>query len=115
VPEAADLLARHTLRRMPDGRWTLCCPPEFEAHVFRSNLDPSLFHRLREIGIPLRFIAGDPDSPYAAPAAPIAKAAHDILGVDYAMIPGTTHFLQFEEPQACRDLVVEFLRRHGLD
>lgn len=115
VPEAADLLARHTLRRMPDGRWTLCCPPAFEAHVFRSNLDPSLFDRVRKIGVPLRFIAGDPDSPYAAPAAPIARAAHDILGVDYAMIPGTTHFLQFEEPQACRDLLIAFLRRHGLD
>ena len=33
-PEQADLLARATSRRMPDGRWTLCCPPAFEAYVF---------------------------------------------------------------------------------
>jgi pimeloyl-ACP methyl ester carboxylesterase len=115
LPEQADLLARHTLRRMPDGRWTLCCPPAFEAFVFGSKKDPTLFHRMREIGVPLRIIAGDPDSPYASPAAAVAKAAHDMYGVDVVMIPGTTHFLQFEEPQACRDRLVEFLRMHGLD
>jgi pimeloyl-ACP methyl ester carboxylesterase len=115
LPEQADLLARHTLRRMPDGRWTLCCPPAFESFVFGSKKDPTLFHRMREIGVPLRIIAGDPDSPYASPAAAVAKAAHDEYGVDVAMVPGTTHFLQFEEPQACRDLLIDFLRRHGLD
>lgn len=115
LPEAADLLARHTLRRLPDGRWTLCCPPAFEASVFGSNKDPTLFHRMRDIGVPLRIIAGDPDSPYASPAAPVAKAAHDLLGIDVAMVPETTHFLQFEEPQACRDRLVAFLRQHGLD
>jgi pimeloyl-ACP methyl ester carboxylesterase len=70
---------------------------------------------MREIGVPLRIIAGDPDSPYASPAAAVAKAAHDEYGVDVAMVPGTTHFLQFEEPQACRDLLIDFLRRHGLE
>jgi pimeloyl-ACP methyl ester carboxylesterase len=114
-PEQADLLARHTLRRMSDGRWTLCCPPAFEAFVFGSKKDPTLFHRMREIGVPLRIIAGDPNSPYASPAAAVAKAAHDEHGVDVTMVPGTTHFLQFEEPQVCRDRLVEFLQMHGLD
>jgi pimeloyl-ACP methyl ester carboxylesterase len=114
-PEQADLLARATSRRMPDGRWTLCCPPAFEAYVFGCKKDPTLFHRMREIGVPLRVIAGDPDSPYASPAAAVAKAARDEYGVDVAMVPDTTHFLQFEEPQACRDRLVAFLRRHGLD
>jgi pimeloyl-ACP methyl ester carboxylesterase len=115
LPEAADLLARHTLRRMPDGRWTLCCPPAFESFVFGSVKDPTLFNRMRDIDVPLRIIAGDPDSPHASPAAAVAKAAHDELGIDVAMVPRTTHFLQFEEPQACRDLLIEFLRKHGLD
>jgi pimeloyl-ACP methyl ester carboxylesterase len=114
-PEQADLLARHTLRRMPDGRWTLCCPPAFEAFVFGSKKDPTLFNRMAEIGVPLRIIAGDPSSPYASPAASVAKAAGEELGIDVAMVPGTTHFLQFEEPQACRDLLIAFLRKHGLD
>ncbi len=114
-PEQAGLLARATSRRMPDGRWTLCCPPAFEAYVFGCKKDPTLFHRMREIGVPLRIIAGDPASPFASPAAAVAKAAHDEYGVDVAMVPDTTHFLQFEEPEACRDRLVAFLRMHGLD
>jgi pimeloyl-ACP methyl ester carboxylesterase len=115
VPEGADLLARHTLRQLPDGRWTLCCPPAYEARVFRENKDESLFRRLREVPVPLMIVAGDPDSPYAAPASATAKAAHDELGIDYACVPGTTHFLQIEEPQTCRDLLIDFLKRHSLN
>jgi pimeloyl-ACP methyl ester carboxylesterase len=115
VPEGADLFARHTLRPMPDGRWTLCCPPAFEARVFLENKDATLFERLPQVPMPLMIIAGDPASPYASPAAGTAKAAHDELGIDYAMAPGTTHFLQIEEPQVCRDLLIDFLRRHNLD
>lgn len=114
-PEQAGLLARATSRRMPDGRWTLCCPPAFESYVFGHKKDPTLFHRMREIGVPLRIIAGDPAAPFASPAAAVAKAAHDEYGVDVAMIPDTTHFLQFEEPEACRERLVAFLRMHGLD
>jgi pimeloyl-ACP methyl ester carboxylesterase len=31
-------------------------------------------------------------------------------GFDYAAIPGTTHLLQLEEPAACADAALEFLR-----
>jgi hypothetical protein len=31
------------------------------------------------------------------------------------MVPGTTHFLQIEEPQRCRDLLIEFLGQHRLN
>jgi pimeloyl-ACP methyl ester carboxylesterase len=115
IPEAADLLARHTLRQLLDGRWTLCCPPAFESEVFRNNVDPTLFPRLDQIQAPLRVIAGDPNSPHASPAAWIAKSAHEMYGIDYQTVRGTTHFLQIEEPRACRDLLNEFLTRHGLD
>lgn len=115
LPEAPDLFARHTLRQMPDGRWTLCCPPAYEGKVYKEKKDESLFERLPRIEVPLKIIAGDPASPYASPAAKTAKAAHDDLGIDYAFVPGTTHFLQIEEPQACRDLLIDFLRRHALD
>ncbi len=115
VPEGADLLARHTLRQLPDGRWTLCCPPPYEARVFRENKDETLFHRLPEVPVPLMIIAGDPNSTYASPAAATAKSAHEVLGIDYVMVPNTTHFLQIEEPQICRDLLIDFMKRHGLD
>ena len=114
VFDGANLLAWHTLRRLPNGQWTLCCHPAFEADVFRNNVNPTLFDRLRGIPIPLRIIASDPDAAYTTPAAAIAKSAHDLFGTDYAMVPGTKHFLQFEEPQACRDRLIDFLQRHGL-
>jgi pimeloyl-ACP methyl ester carboxylesterase len=114
VPEGADLFARHTLRQMPDGRWTLRCPPSYEARVFKENKGP-LFEGLPTVPIPLIIIAGDPDAVYASPAAKVAKAAHEELGIEYAFVPDTTHFLQIEEPQACRDLLIDFLRRHNLN
>jgi len=114
VPEGADLMARHTLRRLPGGRWTLCCPPEYEADVFRKNIDPKPFGRLGTISAPIRIIAGDPAALHASPAASIAQSAHEMFEIDYTMVPGTTHFLQFEQPRACRDLLIDFLKRHGL-
>ena len=78
-PEQADLLARHTSRRMPDGRWTLCCPPAFEAYRVRQQEGSDAVQSHGEIGVPLRIIAGDPASPYASPAAAVAKAAREEL------------------------------------
>lgn len=115
VPEGADLLARHTMRQTPDGQWTLCCPPELEARTFRDNVDPTQYSRMKEVAVPFMIIAGDPDSPHASPAAFTARSAHEEMGIDYAMVPDTTHFLQIEEPQACRDLLIDFLNRHGLN
>lgn len=115
IPAAPGLLARHTLRPMDDGRWTLCCPPELEARIFRENVDPTQYPGLKDVPVPLKLIAGDPASPFASPAAQTARAAHEEMGIDYAMVPGTTHFLQLEQPQACRDHVSDFLHRHGLD
>ena len=39
---------------------------------------------------------------------------HEETGIDYAFVPDTTHFLQLEAPQACRELLVSFLTRHAL-
>ena len=114
LPEAADLLARHTLRPTADGRWRLSCPPALEARIFRTNTDATLFGRIPQIEAPLLIVGGDPASPYASPAAHTARALQDELGVDYAMVPDTTHFLQLEEPQVCRDLLTAFMARHGL-
>ncbi len=59
--KGADLLRAPHLRQLPDGRWTLCCPPAFEARVFREQQGPdSCFIGCREIGVPLKIIAGDP-------------------------------------------------------
>jgi pimeloyl-ACP methyl ester carboxylesterase len=59
-------------------------------------------------------IAGDPDCADASPAAETCRALHRELGIEHVAIPDTTHFLQIERPEACRDAMIGFLRRHGL-
>lgn len=114
VPGAAALLARHTLRKGDDGFWTLSCPRQYEARTFRENADTEIFRQLPQMPMPLRIIASDPASPHAIPTAAVWKAANDAFGLDYIALPKTTHFLQIEQPQACRDLLEEFIARHGL-
>lgn len=114
VPGAASLLARHTLCKTGERSWTLCCPREYEARTFRDNTDTGIFHNLAQMPLPVRVIASDPGAPHAIPTAAIWKAAADRFGLDYIALPRTTHFLQFERPDECRNLLDEFIVRHGL-
>ena len=43
-----------------------------------------------------------------------ATHVSDFVTVDYDFLPETTHFLQLEQPDACRDVVMEFLRERNL-
>jgi pimeloyl-ACP methyl ester carboxylesterase len=114
VPQGAMLLARHTLRPGSDGRWELCNPRELEARIYHSQDDATLWPRMRDLTIPVILICADPALPGATPATRVGAAIHDEIGIDYVAIPGTTHFLQIERPQACRDALNDFLVRHGL-
>lgn len=40
---------------------------------------------------------------------------HDTSGIDYVMVYGAAHLLQFEEPQVRRNPLIGFLRRRGLN
>ncbi len=114
VPQGAMLLARHTLRPGSDGRWELRNPRELEARIYRTQDDATLWLRMRDLTIPVILICGDPSLPEATSATRVGAAIHDEIGIEYVAIPGTTHFLQIERPQACRDALISFLRNHGL-
>jgi pimeloyl-ACP methyl ester carboxylesterase len=114
VPEAPMLLARHTLQEMPDGRWQLRNPRELEARLFISQTDEAMWPQMANMPVPTMLIAADP-AVSTSPAAKIAAAMHDDIGIEYAMVPDTTHFLQIEKPQQCRDVLLAFLDRHGLN
>jgi pimeloyl-ACP methyl ester carboxylesterase len=113
-PEAFAALALHTLRETADGGWQLRNPRELEAYIFESKADAGHWQGMAQLRCPTFLIAGDPHSPFAAPGAHAARAIHEELGVEYAFVPHTTHFLQFEAPQVCRELMVSFLTRHAL-
>ena len=114
VAGAHLLFAESTLKPDAGGGWVLRNPRELEAHVYESNVDPTIWPRLGSVACPLILIGADPAHPSATPPAAGCKAIHDEYGVDYVMIPGTTHFLQIEKPEACRRALEDFIARIGL-
>lgn len=116
VPGAAEHLARTTLRLdAATGRWVLRCPREYEAHVFGSNANEACWAALSApFPVPLKLVGGDPSLEGAGAPPQICKALAEDTGVDYTMIPDTTHFLQLEEPRRCADEVLRFASACGL-
>jgi pimeloyl-ACP methyl ester carboxylesterase len=112
-PEAYELMARATLRRDPDaGDWVLACPREYEAHVFRSNRDATLWTGLAHMPVAVKLICAHPavgDTPSR-----IGQAIAAETPVEYEAITGTTHFLQIERPEECVRAMDAFLAKFGM-
>ncbi len=111
VPGAHLLFAQTTLRQAPGGDWVLRNPRELEAFVYETNIDPTIWPRLMSLGCPAILIGADPAAPYASPPAAGCKSIADEYGVPYVMVPDTTHFLQIEQPEACRRALKDFIAR----
>lgn len=96
---------------IPDrsGGWRLRCPPELEARIFDANMEPSLWPTLAAAGCPIKLVCGDPSVPGIQPPALIGPAAAKEMGIAYEFVPETTHFLQLERPDLCRDAVRRFV------
>jgi pimeloyl-ACP methyl ester carboxylesterase len=108
------LFAQSTLRPLPTGEWGLRCPRELEAFIFDTNNDPTLWGKLPRLTMPTILIGADPDLPDAGAPARICRAIHEDVGTEYVIIRQTTHFLQVEQPRACRDALTAFLQRTHL-
>jgi pimeloyl-ACP methyl ester carboxylesterase len=108
------LFAQSTLRPLPTGECGLRCPRELEAFIFKTNNDPTLWGNLGGLKMPTILIGADPDLADAGAPAKICQAIHQELGIDYVIIPNTTHFLQVEQPAACRAALTAFLQRSHL-
>src|SRR5579883_874418 len=110
----ADLLAAHcraTLRPLPQGGYTLCCPPAVESAIFRNHRVADTWTRLGAASVPLHLVSGDPDRPerdWVSVAMPAMAAA--LPAARLTVLAGTGHMMIFEQPDACRDLVLAMLR-----
>jgi pimeloyl-ACP methyl ester carboxylesterase len=114
-PEAYELMARATLRHDPaNGEWVLACPREYEAHVFRSNRDTSVWTGLKTMPVAVKLICADPDGGEKLTPALIGKAVAAESGIDYEALAKTTHFLQIEQPRECIRSMESFLAEHGV-
>jgi pimeloyl-ACP methyl ester carboxylesterase len=112
VPGAAEQLAEATLRRNTQtGSWELCCPREFEAYIYQTNNDLSVWtalcRPLKET--PITIIGADPEMENQLPSASICRAVAEEACLPYCSIPRTTHFLQFEQPELCYKATIEAL------
>ena len=113
VPGAAELIARTTLRPASDGGrgYELRCPREYEAQVFEEVYSSAVASDVRSLSCPTKIIGADPTVPFSfLPSVDLG----DVVALDYDFVPETTHFLQLEQPQACLDLMLDFLGRQKL-
>lgn len=110
-----DLLAGSVLRPDPDGSaWTLVCAPEAEASLYAEAPDLELWPEASRFGGPVLLVGADPSVAHPAPTAFANKALGRENAYDYLAVPGTGHFLQLEEPEACAGVLRDFVARHGL-
>ncbi len=115
-PKAYELMARSVLRRDPKtGDWVLCCPGPLESRIYRENATIHLWPDASDLPGPMVLIASDPDSEIPSPPGHSARALRDERGWRYHCVPGTGHFLQIQEPEACLELVRSFMRDIAFD
>ncbi len=98
-----DLFARTTLRQStPGGDWELACPRDYEADIFLTNRDGSVWPRMSQgVDVPLAVIGADPGLPDADSPSQVCRAMAEELDLTYEWVPDTTHMLQLEDPQGC--------------
>ena len=114
-PGMVELFAETTLRRSAGGGYELNCPTEHEAVIFEYGFGWAMQTQQALAQVPLscpvKVLGSDPTVPYSfLPGMDLTTLSM----LNYDFLPETTHFLQLEEPQACAEVMTEFLDQVGL-
>jgi pimeloyl-ACP methyl ester carboxylesterase len=107
VPEMLAAHCRATLRPEATGGCVLCCPPRVESTIFAVHRDADTWERLPGIRQRLHLVSGDAsaaDRDWVSGA--MAGITARIPGADRVELPGTGHMMIFQEPEACRKLLL---------
>ena len=111
----AELNARSVLRFDPaSGEWLLCCPGPVEAGLYVEVAGLPIWRKPAPPARPLLIIGADPEAEDATMSAPCCKLFCETFGIDYAVVPDTSHLLQLEEPERCFALFSSFLADNGM-
>lgn len=113
-PQARADMADAILRPSGDGGYVLSCRRELEASIYLAALTLDLWPRASEFGGPVKLIGADPNLNYAPATAAANRALAADGGYEFEFVPDTGHLLQIERPDACREAVLSFLRKHSL-
>jgi len=114
VTEARSDMARAILRSAGDGTYRLACRRELEASIYLAALTLDLWPSAKDYGGPVILIGADPEAKGAPPTAAANRALARDGDYDYEAVPETGHLLQIERPDACREAMLRFLRKHSL-
>ncbi|MCY4415503.1 MAG: alpha/beta hydrolase [Chloroflexi bacterium] len=110
-PGVVDLLVAAITRPVEGGGFELRCPKEYEAQAFAYFFGWAIQIDLERISCPVKAIGADPTRRFSfMPSMNLSV----LDNLDYDFLPGTTHFLQMEEPDQCAALTVGFLQKRGL-
>lgn len=91
---------------LPDGRITLKCAAEVEAHVFATTMSLDIFSQTDKIDCPALILRGEfTDAPLAIVA---ERLAQRIPKGSLVIVPGTSHFLPMEKPEQIGQMIVEY-------
>ncbi|HUH84722.1 MAG TPA: alpha/beta fold hydrolase [Stellaceae bacterium] len=111
-PEMLEVHCRATLRPTNKGDYALACPPAVESVIFESHRDADTWQRLGAARGPILLVSGDPslaDAGWIATVLPDMTAA--VPGARLQALAGAGHLMIFEEPERCRVLVLDEVRR----
>ncbi len=114
MPRARIDMANAILRPDDSGRYRLSCRRELEASIYLAALTLDLWPAAREFGGPVKMIGADPDAKGAPPTAAANRALALEGGYEYESVGETGHLLQIERPDACREAMLTFLKKHSL-
>ncbi len=111
----AELNARSVLRFDPAyGDWRLCCPGPVEAGLYTEVAELPIWRKPEPPVRPLLIVGSDPEPEDASNTAACCKLFCETFGIDYAVVPDTSHLLQLEEPEQCFALFSGFLADNGI-
>lgn len=109
-PEFLHAYARHGLRQLPDGDWTLKCEPESEARVYEGvpSFDPwPELAQLKAPSVFLRATRADVRPPMHTEQTPTLIPGCIDVPVD------ATHFVPMEQPELVAAALLDIMKGHS--
>lgn len=114
LPQARSDMAAAVMRPDPAGGFRLSCQRELEASIYLAALTLDLWPKASDLNLPVKLVGADPEGRGAPPTGPANKALAEEGGFDYFGMEHVGHLLQIEKPDACRDVLLSYLKQQGL-